>query len=220
MDRRAARNRQRRCRSGGASRGDPCGRGGASVHGRADRPGSAEAKAAPAEPPGVAASPASVEGVALPELGGTPSGSAPMQAQWIDETEESEHDAADIIEVAPVGEVSAVAAASDEPARRRGRRDRRCHAVGDLYRLLVDEAEGHLATLARELSLLPVRPDATSIGGDGACESHAVRHPSHGRPVADRIDRRRAGAMSAGLQRSRASLPDMALPVLADAVRD
>jgi len=160
----------------------------------------------------------------LPELGGAPSEAASHAAQWVDETAESDEDAAEIIEVSPVGEVSVTAEAIEEIARPPAD-----VAIGDvtlpadLYRLIVDEAETHLATLEHELSLLQFdpkqRPSAAMVRA-----SHTLCgiHRTGGLPLIATT----AGALEQcllALQRSPVPFPESALPVLAasiDGLRD
>ena len=178
-----------------------------------------EAKTAAPVPAQAIAAQVRDEGAALPELGGTPSEAAPQAAQWVDETAGSGEEAAEFIEVSPVGEVSAAAEAIDEIASLPAD-----VAIGDvtlpadLYRLIVDEAETHLATLEHELSLLQFdpqqRPSAAMVRA-----SHTLCgiHRTGGLPLIALT----AGALEQGLlalQRSSKPFPETALPVLAESV--
>ena len=114
---------------------------------------------------------------------------------------------------APVGAAPAAGGARRRGAGAAGRRH-----VGDitlsadLYAVLVDEAQAHLATLERACRCCnPIRTAA--VGRDGAREPYAVRHSPHGRPAAHRVAGESARAVPARVAADDAGrMPADALP--------
>ena len=158
-------------------------------------------------------------GGVLPELGGALAEAAPQAEEWIVEGEGVGEDAAEVIEFAPVGEVpvAADAAAAVPPAPAEV-------VVGDvtlpadLYRLLVDEAQTHLATLERELSLLQFDPQqGPSAAMVRASHTLCGIHRAGGLlPVAATASALEQCLLA--LQQAKGPLPETALPVLAASI--
>ncbi len=158
--------------------------------------------------------PAAASLVELPELGGAPAESP--AAAWLDNAG-SDDEGAEIIEVAPTRSAQA-AAEAEAFAAPQAVKIGDVTLAPDLFAVLVDEAEGHLATLAHELSVLQL--DSTQLPSAAMVRaSHTLCgiHRTSGFPLI---------ALTAGsleqcllaLQRTVARLPESSLPVLSNAI--
>ncbi len=111
-------------------------------------------------------------------------------------------DEAEVIEFVPRALAAHVAPDSPAPSPA-GAFDAEETTVGDvtlstaLYRILCEEAQQHLATLDAELQTLQFDQHGVAVSGYGARQPHVVRHPSHRRLPAGRVDSESAGAMPA-----------------------
>ena len=175
-------------------------------------------EAAPVQVDAAAAFAPEIESV-LPEVGGGTAETVPQIDEWIVEGEGAGEEEAEILEFAPVGEMAVAAdtaPAAPPPTAEVVIGDVTLSA--DLYRLLVDEAQAHLATLERELALLQFDPQQRP--------SEAMVRASHTLCGIHRTGGLAVVAATAGaleecllaLQRGDATLPEATLPVLGAAV--
>ena len=169
-------------------------------------------------------------GVDVPELEGTPAmvelpelGRAPADspaADWADDDEPAE-EGAEIIEFAPTRNAHGVAAAAPEhesftpPT---GVTIGDVTLAPDLFAVLVDEAEGHLATLAHELSVLQFDA-AQSPSAAMVRASHTLCgiHRTSALPLIASTAKALEQCLLA-LQQAAPPRPESALPVLANAI--
>ncbi|MEO8303593.1 MAG: Hpt domain-containing protein [Betaproteobacteria bacterium] len=158
--------------------------------------------------------------VELPELGGARAESASPATNWVDQTDSGDDSGAEIIDVAPAAAIPATAA---EPERLSAAPPESI-TIGDvtlapdLYAVLVDEADAHLATLAHELSVLQFEPSRPP--------SAAMVRASHTLCGIHRASNLQLIALTAmaleqcllELQQAPESMPETTLPVLANAI--
>ena len=171
--------------------------------------------AANAELPDLDGAP-TAEIVELPEVGGVP-GESPAAA-FLDA--DSGDESAEVIEFAPTRDAPAATEApeSEAPAVREPVTIGDVTLAPDLYAVLVDEAEGHLATLAHELSVLQF--DSTQVPSAAmVLASHTLCgiHRTSGLPLIALTARSLEQCLLA-LRRGVPPLPESTLPVLANAI--
>jgi chemosensory pili system protein ChpA (sensor histidine kinase/response regulator) len=159
------------------------------------------------------AAPASM--IELQEVGGIPA-EAPAAA-WLDSTESGD-EGTDVIDVAPAHTAEAATPEREALAPPQPVTIGDVTLTADLFAVLVDEAEGHVATLAHELSVLQF--DSTQV------PSAAMVRASHTLCGIHRTSGLQLIALTAqgleqcllALQRISPPLPASVLPVLADAI--
>ena len=177
-----------------------------------------------AAPVGVVAVPAHEAAPAgildLPELGGARAESVSPATDWLDPTEPEDDAGAEIIDVAPAAGMPATAAeperASEAPLESITIGD--VTLAPDLYAVLVDEADVHLASLAHEMSVLQFEPSRPP--------SAAMVRASHTLCGIHRASNLRLIASTAmaleqcllELQQMSGAMPERTLPVLATAI--
>ena len=166
--------------------------------------------------PVVDTAPAVVE---LPELGGAPAETTAAAVGWIDAADESSEDESEIIEFTPVGEMPTVQMAAAVPPQPDVVRIGDVTLSLDLYNVLVDEAQTHLATLDLELSLLQFDP-AQLPSPKMVRASHTLCgiHRTGGLPLIALTAKALEQCLLA-LQQATGPRPEGALPTLAGAVR-
>jgi chemosensory pili system protein ChpA (sensor histidine kinase/response regulator) len=162
------------------------------------------------------------ETLELPELGGVPAGSSSPAADWVDDAEALGDGGADVIEFAPKGDVPAAAAMEPDAA---AFAPPEAITIGDLslsqelYAVLVDEADAHLATLAHGLSVLQfdtaALPSAAMVRA-----SHTLCgiHRTSGLPLIALTAKALEQCLLA-LQQAAGPRPEPTLPILAGAVQ-
>ena len=170
--------------------------------------------------------------IELPELGRAPVATDAPSIAAIDRADESSEDDAEIIEFAPVGAIPAVEmpaavpplpVMANEVANEVGAAE--VVRIGeltlspDLYTVLVDEAQAHLATLELELSLLQFDP-AQLPSPKMVRASHTLCgiHRTSGLPLIASTAKALEQCLLA-LQQGTGPRPEGALPTLAGAVR-
>ena len=155
--------------------------------------------------------------VELPELGGAIA-QTDAAGGWVDAAADGSEDDTEIIEFAPVGEMPAAAMAVAVPPPEVVRIGDVALSV-DLYNVLVDEAQTHLATLELELSLLQFDP-AQLPSPTMVRASHTLCgiHRTGGLPLIASTAKSLEQCLLV-MQQATGPRPDAALPTLANAIR-
>ena len=156
----------------------------------------------------------------LPELGLAAAGMEAPVLQWADEADAAGAEGAEVIEFAPVGAAPAAGGAHDEappPRSTSPSATSRCRRIS--ISVLVDEAQAHLATLERGLSLLQSDPNRRP-SAEMVRASHTLCgiHRTCGLPLIA-LPAKALEQCLLALQPLTGSLPDGALAVLTGSTR-